>query len=167
MTWLEHIDAVHRGNDWPAVFDATGPVSGRALIGKAVYAAELLTTLESRPGRAVPALLTVNADALAPPAVDPKALFPVGEYESIDSAATQASAATLAQSVAIAAVFSIPALGLQFSGIPANPVLSLVIYGAAVIGASFLLAWAAEAAQIDVSGGLAVAVLAPIAVLPE
>jgi acyl-CoA synthetase (AMP-forming)/AMP-acid ligase II len=65
MTWLAHIDAVHCGNDWPAVFDATGPVSGRALIGKAVYAAELLTTLESRPGRAVPALLTVNADALA------------------------------------------------------------------------------------------------------
>src|ERR1700733_9214447 len=38
---------------------------------------------------------------------------------------------------------------------------------AAFVAASFLLAWAAEAAQIDVSGGLAVAVLGVIAVLPE
>ena len=38
---------------------------------------------------------------------------------------------------------------------------------AAVVAASFVLAWAAEAAQVDVSGGLAVAVLALIAVLPE
>ena len=37
----------------------------------------------------------------------------------------------------------------------------------AVVAASFLLAWAAEAAQIDVSGGLAIAVLALVAVLPE
>ena len=44
---------------------------------------------------------------------------------------------------------------------------ALVIYGAAVVAASFLLAWAAEAAQIDVSGGLAIALLALIAVLPE
>lgn len=36
-----------------------------------------------------------------------------------------------------------------------------------MVAASFLLAWAAEAAQIDVSGGLAIAVLALIAVLPE
>jgi cation:H+ antiporter len=49
----------------------------------------------------------------------------------------------------------------------ATPILSLVIFGAAVVGASFVLAWAAEAAQIDISGGLAIAVLALIAVLPE
>ncbi len=48
-----------------------------------------------------------------------------------------------------------------------NPVAALVTYGAAVVAASFLLAWAAEAAQIDVSGGLAIAVLAVVAVLPE
>ena len=43
----------------------------------------------------------------------------------------------------------------------------LIAYGAAVVGASFVLAWAAEAAQVDVSGSLAVAVLAVVAVLPE
>ncbi|WP_081830300.1 sodium:proton exchanger [Rhodococcus sp. UNC363MFTsu5.1] len=48
-----------------------------------------------------------------------------------------------------------------------NPIAALLIYGAAVVAASFLLAWAAEAAQIDVSGGLAIAVLALVVVLPE
>jgi cation:H+ antiporter len=37
----------------------------------------------------------------------------------------------------------------------------------AVIGAAFALAWAAEAAQLDVSASLAIGVLALIAVLPE
>nr|WP_234796251.1 sodium:proton exchanger [Mycobacteroides chelonae] len=60
-----------------------------------------------------------------------------------------------------------PALITRIGGLHPNPVVALVIYGAAVVAASFVLAWAAEAAQIDVSGGLAIAVLALIAVLPE
>jgi cation:H+ antiporter len=48
----------------------------------------------------------------------------------------------------------------------APPLLALV-YGVAVIGAAFVLAWAAEAAQLDVSASLAIGVLALIAVLPE
>ena len=48
----------------------------------------------------------------------------------------------------------------------APPMLSLT-YGVAVIGAAFVLAWAAEAAQLDVSASLAIGVLALIAVLPE
>jgi cation:H+ antiporter len=48
----------------------------------------------------------------------------------------------------------------------APPLLAL-IYGVAVIGAAFVLAWAAEAAQLDVSASLAIGVLALIAVLPE
>jgi cation:H+ antiporter len=47
-----------------------------------------------------------------------------------------------------------------------DPVLAL-IFGAAIVGAAFLLSWAAEAAQVDVSAGLAIGVLALIAVLPE
>ena len=61
----------------------------------------------------------------------------------------------------------VPALVVRFAGLHANPVVALAIYGVAVVSASFVLAWAAEAAQIDVSGGLAIAVLALIAVLPE
>ena len=37
----------------------------------------------------------------------------------------------------------------------------------AIVGAAFLLSWAAEVAQLDISAGLAIAVLALIAVLPE
>jgi cation:H+ antiporter len=74
---------------------------------------------------------------------------------------------TLTRSLVITAVFIIPALVIRFAGLHPNPVASLLVYGAAVVAASFVLAWAAEAAQIDVSGGLAIAVLALIAVLPE
>jgi len=48
----------------------------------------------------------------------------------------------------------------------AHPIEAL-LFGLAIVGAAFLLAWAAEAAQVDISAGLAVAVLALIAVLPE
>jgi cation:H+ antiporter len=42
-----------------------------------------------------------------------------------------------------------------------------LVFGLAIVGAAFLLSWAAEVAQLDVSAGLAIAVLALIAVLPE
>jgi cation:H+ antiporter len=46
------------------------------------------------------------------------------------------------------------------------PLLAL-IFGLAIVGAAFMLSWAAEVAQLDISAGLAIAVLAFIAVLPE
>ncbi|MGO9100194.1 MAG: AMP-binding protein, partial [Mycobacterium sp.] len=64
MTWLERISDVHAGSDRLAVADASGVVTGRELIGKAVVAAEYLTALDVAVGYAVPALLTTNADAL-------------------------------------------------------------------------------------------------------
>ncbi|MGH4006775.1 MAG: sodium:proton exchanger [Pseudonocardiaceae bacterium] len=48
-----------------------------------------------------------------------------------------------------------------------QPVLAAVIFGMAIVGAAFVLSWAAEAAQVDISAGLALAVLALLAVLPE
>jgi cation:H+ antiporter len=74
---------------------------------------------------------------------------------------------TLTRSALITAAFIIPALVVRVAGLHPGAVAALLIYGAAVVAASFLLAWAAEAAQIDVSGGLAIAVLAVVAVLPE
>src|SRR5439155_724067 len=41
------------------------------------------------------------------------------------------------------------------------------LHGLAIVAAAFLLSWAAEAAQVDVSQGLALALIAFIAVLPE
>ena len=73
----------------------------------------------------------------------------------------------LLRSLALTTILVLPALVLRTTGMHTSPVVSLLIYGAAVVAASFVLAWAAEAAQIDVSGGLAIAVLALIAVLPE
>jgi cation:H+ antiporter len=73
----------------------------------------------------------------------------------------------LFRSFAIVGVVVGPALVLRVLGVQLDPVAGLIVYGAAVVGASFVLAWAAEAAQVDVSGSLAVAVLAVIAVLPE
>ena len=54
-------------------------------------------------------------------------------------------------------------VGLDLGG----PLLLVLLYGGAIVGAAFLLAWAAEAAQVDISAGLALAVLALLAVLPE
>jgi cation:H+ antiporter len=56
-------------------------------------------------------------------------------------------------------------LGLPGPHLP-EPVLALV-YGVAIVGAAFLLSWAAEAVQVDINAGLALALLALLAVLPE
>ena len=45
--------------------------------------------------------------------------------------------------------------------------LQLLVYGAAVVAAAFLLAWACEAAQVDLGNGLVVALVAFVAILPE
>jgi cation:H+ antiporter len=44
---------------------------------------------------------------------------------------------------------------------------ALLVFGGGIVAAAFVLAWAAEAAEMDISGSLAIALLAVIAVLPE
>lgn len=61
----------------------------------------------------------------------------------------------------------LPAMVVRIAGLHVAPPVGLLVFGAAVVAASFVLAWAAEAAEMDISGGLAVAILAVIAVLPE
>jgi cation:H+ antiporter len=58
-------------------------------------------------------------------------------------------------------------VAVSLAGIHIMPPVAALLFGVSIVGAAFLLAWAAEAAQLDVSAGLAVAVLALIAVLPE
>jgi cation:H+ antiporter len=74
---------------------------------------------------------------------------------------------TLVRPLAVCGVLTVPALVTRFAGIHPAPLVALVLFGVAVVAASFVLAWAAEAAQVDISGGLAIAILAVIAVLPE
>jgi cation:H+ antiporter len=74
---------------------------------------------------------------------------------------------TLARPIALCAMLTVPALFLRLSGAHPAAALGLLVFGAAVVASSFLLAWAAEAARVDISGPLAIAILAVIAVLPE
>ncbi len=60
-----------------------------------------------------------------------------------------------------------PGIFLHLAGIHLEPVTASVTFGLAVVGAAFMLAWAAEASQVDISAGLALALLALVAVLPE
>ncbi|OBH10492.1 sodium:proton exchanger [Mycobacterium sp. E1747] len=85
----------------------------------------------------------------------------------VTAAAERSRRLTLTRSGLVTAAFVAPAVIVRIVGLHPDPVVALLIYGAAVVSASFLLAWAAETAQIDVSGGLATAILALIAVLPE
>lgn len=71
------------------------------------------------------------------------------------------------RSVLVCLVIALPAIALRVLGSSFAPALELVIFGAGVVAASFVLAWAAQAAEHDIAGGLAIAVLAAIAVLPE
>jgi cation:H+ antiporter len=64
-------------------------------------------------------------------------------------------------------VVAVPAVALRLTGTHPPALASMLIFGAAVVAAAFVLAWAAEAAEVDISGGLAIALLAVIAVLPE
>lgn len=69
--------------------------------------------------------------------------------------------------LALCLTIAAPAIVFRILGLTPNPVVDLLVFGSAVVAASFLLAWAAEAAQKDISGALAIAILALIAVLPE
>jgi cation:H+ antiporter len=66
-----------------------------------------------------------------------------------------------------ALVLPVPWLVVRFGGLATTPPFVAVLTGLAILGAAFLLSWAAELLQIEVSQALALAVLALIAVLPE
>lgn len=70
-------------------------------------------------------------------------------------------------SIGLAAGATLPGITLKLSGSELEHPVEAVVFGLAIVGAAFILSWAAEAAQLDISAGLAIAVLAFIAVLPE
>jgi cation:H+ antiporter len=69
--------------------------------------------------------------------------------------------------LALMAACTVPGLLIRLSGAHVPPPLGIVAFGGAVMAAAFMLAAAAEAAEIDVSPGVAVAGVAFVAVLPE
>src|SRR3954469_491809 len=56
---------------------------------------------------------------------------------------------------------------VRFTGAHPEHLVAALLFGLAILGAAFMLAWAAEVVQLDISAGLALALLALIAVLPE
>lgn len=67
----------------------------------------------------------------------------------------------------LAALMTLPGLCLRFMETHPSPVIVALLAGLAILGASFLLTWACEVAQLDIPQAVAVAVVAFIAVLPE
>jgi cation:H+ antiporter len=79
-----------------------------------------------------------------------------------------ASRVTLFRPSLVAAVAApLPGLAARMELIHMPLVLETTLFGVAILGAAFVLSWAAEVAQLDISQTLAIAVLALIAVLPE
>lgn len=69
--------------------------------------------------------------------------------------------------IGVMALIGVPGVVLRVGGIHPDPVIGAIIFGVAILAAAFLLSWAAETAEMDISQGLALAVIAFIAVLPE
>jgi cation:H+ antiporter len=69
--------------------------------------------------------------------------------------------------VGLALLSAAPALWVRAADPALSHAFEALLFGLAIVGAAFLLTWAAEVAQLDISAGLAIAGLALIAVLPE
>ena len=69
--------------------------------------------------------------------------------------------------IGLMVVLSLPGLIMRLSGTHPAPALGAFLFGLAILAAAFLLSWGAETAEMDISQGLALAVIALIAVLPE
>src|SRR5215813_6491465 len=70
-------------------------------------------------------------------------------------------------SLALALLTTLPGIVIRLWHIELSHPLAALFFGLSIVGAAFMLSWAAEVAQLDISAGLAIAVLAFIAVLPE
>ncbi len=69
--------------------------------------------------------------------------------------------------VALTIAAALPGPALRLTETHLGTVPDTMLFGLTIVAAAFLLSWAAEAAEVDISQGLAVAFIALIAVLPE
>jgi cation:H+ antiporter len=69
--------------------------------------------------------------------------------------------------IGVTVLVGLPGVILRVGGIHPDPVIGALVFGLAILAAAFLLSWAAETAEMDISQGLALAIIAFIAVLPE
>ncbi|HEY0582008.1 MAG TPA: hypothetical protein VGE94_07480 [Chloroflexota bacterium] len=69
--------------------------------------------------------------------------------------------------VALVVLAAVPAALIHFLGLPAPVEVATLCYGLGIVGASFAMAWGAEAAEHDIPRALALTVVALLAVFPE
>lgn len=69
--------------------------------------------------------------------------------------------------IALALLAPMPWLGARALGIHPDPLTTVALSGVCILAAAFMLSWAAEVAQMDISQSLAMVFLALIAILPE
>jgi cation:H+ antiporter len=67
----------------------------------------------------------------------------------------------------IAFGLTIPGVWLELTHSEIDPVVGMFTFGGAVVAGAFVLSWISEAAELDLRGGLSIALLAVIAILPE
>ena len=60
-----------------------------------------------------------------------------------------------------------PGVYLKLTNTHIEPVIGMIAFGGAVVAGAFVLGWISEAAELDLRGGLSIALLAVIAILPE
>ena len=65
------------------------------------------------------------------------------------------------------AALGLPGAGLLFSGAQIHPLMASLVYGVGILAGAFVMSWAAEVAELDISAALAIAILALLTVLPE
>ncbi len=69
--------------------------------------------------------------------------------------------------ILIAFLSTVPGLVIKLLGYELYPPLGIITFGMAVVGSAFILSWAAEVAQKDISQNLALVFFALVAILPE
>jgi cation:H+ antiporter len=67
----------------------------------------------------------------------------------------------------IAFGLTVPGVWLELTHSEIDPVIGMFAFGGAVVAGAFVLSWISEAAELDLRGGLSIALLAVIAILPE
>lgn len=80
---------------------------------------------------------------------------------------THRSVTRLWIAIGVIAILGLPGVVVRLGGIHVAPALAALVFGISILAAAFLLSWAAETAEMDISQGLALAVIAFIAILPE
>ena len=66
--------------------------------------------------------------------------------------------------ILVFAALGLPSFVMVVGDIHLDPILSAMIFGHGIVGGAFLISWAAEAAQVDVSASFAITILALIAI---